>query len=292
MSEIYISMPNIKYLNNSLEQDFDGYFIGLDKFSSNFNYAVKLDELDEYLDIVNKANKKTFICFNRLIYNDEINELKEVLNTLKTKDITGICFTDMGVLELLKEINFNKEILWYSNHLGTNSNTIKFLNKRNVNYFMLSSEITIDEINNIKNKCNNEKIGVTLYGFLNMATSSRKLLSNYFEYIDKEKKSNKYTMKDKINSKDYIVVEEKNTNFFTGSVLNGIKFYKDLNVDFIYLDDYMLDNDNFNNVVKAYSSYRNAPNDEYEEIVDENTDYDTFYGFLDKKTVFKVEDYE
>ena len=54
----------------------------------------------------------------------------------------------------------------------------------------------------------------------------------------------------------------------------------------------MLDNEKFNNVLKAYSSYRNAPNDEYEKIVDENTDYDTFYGFLDKKTVFKVEDYE
>ena len=29
------------------------------------------DELDEYLDIINKSNKKSFICFNRLMYNDE-----------------------------------------------------------------------------------------------------------------------------------------------------------------------------------------------------------------------------
>lgn len=300
MSEIFIPMPNINDLKLYLEQKFDGFFIGLENFSSNFNYALKIDELDEYLDIINKSNKKSFICFNRLMYNDELDGLKEVINILKTKDITGVCFTDIGTLELLRELEFDKEILWFSNHLGTNSNTIKFLNKRDVNYFLLSTEITKDEIINIKNNCPNQKIGCMLYGFLNMATSSRKLLSNYFAYIDKEKNKDKYIIKDQVKNNDYILVENKNTNFFTGSVLNGIKFYPELiknNIDFIYLDDYMLDSKNFYNVIEAFSSLRNAPENEkfintLEEVVNHNTSYDCYYGFLDKKTVFKVEDYE
>ena len=280
MSEIFIPMP--KDIN--LETNFDGYFIGLKDFSSNFNYVLDINELDSYLEKIN--NKKTFICFNRLIYNNEIDKLKEVLTILKTKDITGICFTDLGVLELAREVNFDKEILWYSNHLGTNSNTIKFLNKRDVNYFLLSTEITKDEIIEIKNNCPDQKIGCTLYGYLNMATSSRKLLTNYFKYIDKEKENDKYIMKDKINNNDYIVVEKENTNFFTGNILNGIKFYPELlknNIDFIFIDDYMIDNKEFSNILDMFNKVRDN-----KEIISN----DTYTGFLDKKTVFKVEDYE
>ena len=59
----------------------------------------------------------------------------------------------------------------------------------------------------------------------------------------------------------------------------------------------MLDESKFYNIIEAFSSLRNAYDDkEYvsklEEVVNSNTDYDTFYGFLDKKTVVKVKDYE
>ena len=294
MSEIFIPMP--KDIN--LETNFDGYFIGLKDFSSNFNYVLDINELDSYLEKIN--NKKTFICFNRLIYNNEIDKLKEVLTLLKTQDITGICFTDLGVLELAREVNFDKQILWYSNHLGTNSNTIKFLNKRDVNYFLLSTEITKDEIIEIKNNCPDQKIGCMLYGYLNMATSSRKLLTNYFSYIDKSKKKDTYIMKDKVKDNDYIVTEGFNTDFYTKKVLNGIKFFPELiknNIDFIFLDDYFINSTNFYNVIEAFSSLRNAPDDKdfinkLEQVVNTNTFEETYYGFLEKKTVYKVEDYE
>ena len=50
MSEIFIPMPNINDLKLYLEQKFDGFFIGLENFSSNFNYALKIDELDDNIE--------------------------------------------------------------------------------------------------------------------------------------------------------------------------------------------------------------------------------------------------
>ena len=49
--------------------------------------------------------------------------------------------------------------------------------------------------------------------------------------------------------------------------------------------------------IEAFSSLRNAPDDEnfvnsLEKVVESNTFKDTFDGFLNKKTVYKVEDYE
>ena len=299
MSKIYVPLPSKENIPLYLEQIFDGFVIGLEGFSTNFNNLVKLCDIKDIINDLKKYDKKIFISFDRLYYNSEISEVKDALIYLNDIKVDGISFTDIGVLNILREIEFKGNILWDSNHLGTNSDTINFLEKRGVNYSLLSTEISKDEIINIKNKTN-INIGVKLYGFLNMATSSRKLLSNYFLYTNKEKDNNKYVIKDKIKDNDYIVVEEKNTNFYTGKVLNGIKFFPELiknNIDFIFLDDYMIDERKFYNIIEAFSSLRNAYDDKdfvskLEEVVNVNTDYEVFNGFLDKETVYKVEDYE
>ena len=133
-----------------------------------------------------------------------------------------------------------------------------------------------------------------------MATSSRKLLTNYFSYINKSKDKDTYIIEDKVKKEDYIITEGFNTDFYTKKVLNGIKYFPELinnNIDFIYLDDYFIDSNNFYNVIEAFSSLRNASNDKsfvnkLEQVVNTNTYEDTYYGFLEKKTVYKVEDYE
>ena len=299
MSKIFIPLPSKDNISFYLQQNFDGFLIGIEGFSENYNYLVKLEELEEILDVLKGTNKDIFINLNRLYYNSEIDKVKELINKISKLDITGICYTDVGVLNILNDIKYDKEILWYSNHLGTNSKTINFLEKRGVSYALLSTEITIDEIINIK-KNTNIKIGTFLYGYLNMATSSRKLLSNYFEYIKREKDTNKYIIKDKVKKDEYKVVEGFNTNFFTGKVLNGIKYFPKLidnNIDFVVLDDYMINENNFYNIIEAFSSLRNAKDDEkfvesLYEVVESNTYDETFNGFLDKKTVYKVDDYE
>ena len=299
MSKIFIPLPSKDNISFYLQQNFDGFLIGIEGFSENYNYLVKLEELEEILDVLKGTNKDIFINLNRLYYNSEIDKVKELINKISKLDITGICYTDVGVLNILNDIKYDREILWYSNHLGTNSKTINFLEKRGVSYALLSTEITIDEIINIK-KNTNIKIGTFLYGYLNMATSSRKLLSNYFEYIKREKDTNKYIIKDKVKKDEYKVVEGFNTNFFTGKVLNGIKYFPKLidnNIDFVVLDDYMINENNFYNIIEAFSSLRNAKDDEkfvesLYEVVESNTYDETFNGFLDKKTVYKVDDYE
>lgn len=297
MSNIYIPLPKKDKINLYLEQNIDGFIVGIKGFSSNFNYLYTLEELKEVLKDI--KHLKVFVFFDRLYYDDEIENVKELIKELVKLDITGIGYTDNGVLNILNSIDYNKDIFWISNHLGTNSKTINFLEKRNVNYALLSTEITVDEIINIK-KNTNIKIGSILYGFLNMATSSRKLLTNYFKYINKDKNKDKYTIKDKISNNKYTLVEKENTDFFTGLVLNGIKYFPrliDNNIDFIILDDYMLDENNFYNIIEAFSSLRNAKDDKefvdkLEKVVNSNTYYDTFTGFLEKETVFKVADYE
>ena len=294
MHEIYVPLPSKENLSLYERLNFDGFLVGIKGFSSNFNYCYDIEELKEL-----NTKKKVYICLNRLYYNSEIDDVKNLVKELIKLDITGICYTDIGVLNILNELGFDKDIFWISNHMGTNSKTINFLEKRNVDLALLSNEITIDEIINIK-KNTNIKIGAKLYGFLNMATSSRKLITNYFDYTDTKKDKDKYEIEDKVKKDKYIIVEERDTNFFTGKVLNGLLHLPrllDNNIDFIFLDSYMLDEKEFYNVAECFVLLKSNTNDEkylndLNEVVKTNSKYETFDGFLDKKTVFKVEDYE
>ena len=51
-------------------------------------------------------------------------------------------------------------------------------------------------------------------------------------------------------------IEGFNTDFYTKDILNGIKYYNELKdiIDFIYLDDYMIDTKEFLNVIDSFKN--------------------------------------
>ena len=75
MSKIYIPLPKKEDIDL---YDVDGFFIGIQGYSYGFNNLVSLDELNDYL----KSNKEVFITFNRLYYNNEIEDLKKLISEL------------------------------------------------------------------------------------------------------------------------------------------------------------------------------------------------------------------
>ena len=133
-----------------------------------------------------------------------------------------------------------------------------------------------------------------------MATSSRSLITNYFKYTKKEKTSDKYFIKEKKSDELYPVVEKENTNFFTSKILNGITYFPKIidnkNLNFVFLDDYMINEKKFYNIIEAFIALTKASNDtefvhKLSMVVDSNAN-STDTLFLNKKTIFKVKNNE
>ncbi len=300
MNNIIIPFPEIENFKFFMENEIDGFIMGIDGFSENFNYLVKEKNLKRICEILKEKNKKLYITLNKVCFNDKIESLRILLHKISKLHVNAVLFTDMAVLNIVNEDNLDINLIW-DNTLVTNSKTINFLQKRGIEGFLCSFELTIDEyISIVKNT--NCKGFIKLFGYSKMATSSRKLVSNYFEYakIDKNPKR-KYYFKDKKSKDDYIIVESDNTNFFSGKILNGLLEYKRLineNIDTtIILDDYLVPESSFYNVIEAFVALRNSPNDEdfaqkLKMVVDSNCYNNTYNGFLNKKTIFKVKNNE
>ena len=295
MNNIIIPYPNKKTYDFYDKTYIDGFIIGIKGFSENFNYYVSDSKLNEVVDLLNKDNKKVYIMLNMVYMNSKVNSLIKLLKKINELDVCAVIFSDISVFNIAKEQNLNINLIWNSK-MTTNSKTINFFEKRGLYGYIPTCELTIDEIKYIMKNTSSYPI-VKLFGYTNMATSSRSLITNYLTYIKSNDESGKYYMYEKGTDAYYPVVETEYTNFFSSKVLNGILEYKDLiNNEFefsVFLDDYLVDMKPFYNVIDAFAALRNNPNDtkfanQLKEVINSNMNNNTDNGFLNKKTIFKV----
>lgn len=300
MNNIMIPFPNKDNFNFFMQNEIDGFIIGIKGFSENFNHLVKKTELKYICDMLNEKKKKIYIMLNKLYFNDEVKELKKLIKFISKFKINGLIFADLAILNIVNEEKIDIKLIWQSK-LATNSSTMKFLEKRGVSGFIISPEITLDEQIEISKKINSV-CAIKLFGYNIVAISSRHLLTNYFEYCNMDRSTNKkYYFKEKNSSDFYQIIENGNTTILSGKVLNGLLEYKRLINEkinsFIILDDHLIPENLFYNVLEAFIALKNHPNDEefahkLKEVVDANNYNNTYNGFLNKKTIFKVKNNE
>lgn len=300
MSNIIIPYPNSKNFKFYIENQIDGFYIGIDGFSENFNNLVPVKGLKNAVKYVKSLNKICYIMLNKVYFNEKMDELKSLLYEISKLNIDAVFFSDMSVFNIVKDNNYNIKLIW-SGKMVTSSKSINFLAKRGLYGFLCTPQITFDEFLKIESNTNINSF-IKLFGYTNMATSSRKLISNYFKYTNIKKPSEgKYLMYDRETKKYYPIIERENTNFFSNKILNGILEYKELlnkNIDTtIILDDFLITENSFYNVMEAFIALRNYPTDsefadKLKQVVESNTFNNTDNGFLHKKTIFKVKNNE
>ena len=271
------SIHNILNLHNKV----DGFILPIKDLSVNYNYYIDINELD---DIMPKLkDKDVFISLNKNMHNKDLKILKETLLKLEKYDIKGIIYYDVALVNMKKELNLKNDLVWGAEHLVNNYGTINYWHQEGVDYAYLSSEITKNEILEIK-KNTNSKLMMNIFGYVPIFTSKRNLVNNYLETFDKEKISNIYYMyKEGVT---YPLMDTSNgTTAYSGFILNGVKEYFDLDLDYYVINSFLIDDieailDIFNeinesNLEKCYQKLNNLIG---------NTDD----GFLHKETIYKV----
>ena len=169
-------------LNNKNISDYldytNSFIIGLKDFSINYQeYSV--EEIEKILN--DYPNIEVFVSINKNIFNSDLNLLEELLYKLNNLRIKGVFFYDLSILSIVKKNKLNIPLVWAAEHMTTNYNTCNYYYDKKVEYVYLSSEITKDEIIEIKEKSPIKLISF-FFGYPDVSFSKRKLLTNYFLY--------------------------------------------------------------------------------------------------------------
>ncbi len=206
------------------------------------NYTVGFDNTFQVEDIPDGG----FIFVNRIMDNQTIREFRQILENLPDK-IKGIVFDDIGVLNILLELNLNITKILFLNHLNCNYESINaYLNY--VQSVVVCPDITFDEIDEILQKAKKPVVLYT-FGYINIMYSRRTLLTNYNKNFKKNIK-NKARLEDIITKKKFNIWEENNgTVIYTESPFNGLKLREKDNVLYNLINAVFLSDDEVLNII-------------------------------------------
>lgn len=254
---------------------------------STYENEITLEELNEIKD------KEVFLAIDKNIFNSDLEPLENTLKRIDKYNISGIFFYDLAVLNLAKKYNIKTPLIWNQNFLVTNYKTCNFYQKEGITGAVLSSEITISEVEEI---AKNTKIDLFLniFGYQLMAISKRNLITNYFKYLRLENDKHQNYIIEK-NDKFPVIEEKIGTKFYTKDILNGIRYINKLkraNIKYLILDDNLIEQKSFEEVASIYEeAIANNLNDE--QLLEKEDKIkkllsNTSTLFLDKKTIYKV----
>ena len=280
--KIIISVNNKTQINNYKKMGASAFIFGLHNFSTMKN-TYTIEEIKEL--VTNEI--EVFVSINKMIFNAELEELKKALKELNAMNIKGILFYDLAILELVKELELNIDLVWSNTHMVTNYNTCNFYYEKGVKYAIISSEITLEEILEIKNKSNIIPM-IQLIMHPVMAHSKRKLLTNFYKVNDDsyDNKSHVITNKD---IECLIKENEHGTTILNNQIQNGSIVIKELlnnKVPYVIMSDEEIAEETFNKLISLTNglidNYNESTLKEIETLIGDNT------MFFFKKTIYKV----
>ncbi len=187
--ELLAPAGDMEKLMTAFRYGADACYMGVKSMSM----RVKIDDkegdaLEEALKLKNKLGKKIYLTMNIHAHENKLAFLDKELERLtelhkKGLDPDGILVSDAGVLSLIHE-----KCPWLPIHVSTQANTlnsaaIEFWVKQGAERVVLGREVSLRELQQIRNKLSKKGIDVEIEGFVHgamcMAYSGRCLLSSF-----------------------------------------------------------------------------------------------------------------
>ncbi|MDP4008313.1 MAG: U32 family peptidase [Candidatus Peregrinibacteria bacterium] len=143
-----------------------------------------LDDLKEATELAHSLGKKIYFTVNIFPHNVKIDLLEKVLGKMAALKPDAFIMADPGVIMFAQKYAPEIPI-----HLSVQANNVnwasaKFWHEQGVERVIVSREISLSEIKQIKEHNPNLEIEAFVHGAICMAYSGRCLLSNYFSYRD------------------------------------------------------------------------------------------------------------
>jgi len=148
------------------------------------NNDFQLENLQTGIDEAHALGKKFFVASNLLPHNNKLKRYLEHMQPVIDMKPDALIMADPGLIMMVRERWPEMPV-----HLSVQANTmnwaaVKFWQSAGVSRIILSRELSLDEVEEIRQRCPDIELEVFVHGALCMAYSGRCLLSGYFNHRD------------------------------------------------------------------------------------------------------------
>jgi putative protease len=183
--ELLSPAGSLKHMRYAYAYGADAVYAGQPRYSLRVrNNDFDLKTLEEGIHEAHTQNKKFFVASNVIPHNSKINTYMDDIDPIINFKPDALIMADPGLIMMVKE-KYPDQVI----HLSVQANTInfaavKFWKSVGVNRIILSRELSLDEVKEIRQECPDIELEVFVHGALCIAYSGRCLLSGYFNHRD------------------------------------------------------------------------------------------------------------
>ncbi len=185
-TELLSPAGTLKSMRFAFAYGADAVYAGQPRYSLRVrnNEFNKLENLHAAIEEAHKSNKLFFLASNLAPHNDKVRTYIRDLKPVIEMKPDALIMSDPGLIMMVRERWPEQSI-----HLSVQANavnyaSVKFWAKQGVERVILSRELSLDEIEDIRNECPDTELEVFVHGALCIAYSGRCLLSGYMTHRD------------------------------------------------------------------------------------------------------------
>ena len=281
MNNIVVIPNNKEFIDRYINTDIY-LLIGIEGFSVN-TYNTDID----YIDELSKTHNNIFVSLNKNIFNSELKQVEELLIRINNMNIQGLFYYDVAILNIVKRLNLNINLVWSAEHFTTNYYTINYWYDKGVKNTFLSNEITKKEMLEIIDNTES-KIFIQLFGYIPMYMSKRHAVKNYLNHFKLDLNSSRYYLF-KEDKKYSILDNELGTSIYTNFILNGLKEYNEIKdkLDYVIINGFDIDDTSLDKVIDSFINVNNSNVEELDKDI-QNLFPNLEKGFLYEETIYRV----
>ena len=176
------SLKNMRY---AFAYGADAVYAGQPRYSLRVrNNEFNLETIKQGIDEAHQLGKKFYLVNNIAPHNSKLKTFLKDISPVIAMKPDALIMSDPGLIMMVRE-NFPDMAI----HLSVQANavnwsTVKFWHQQGVERVILSRELSLDEIEEIRFQCPEMELEVFVHGALCMAYSGRCLLSGYINKRD------------------------------------------------------------------------------------------------------------
>jgi len=184
--ELLSPAGSIKNMEYAFAYGADAVYAGQPRYSlrvreNEFNH---LEKLAAGINRAHELNKQFYIASNISPHNDKVRSYLRDMEPVIAMQPNALIMSDPGLIMLVRERWPDIPV-----HLSVQANavnwaTVKFWHRQGISRVILSRELSLDEIEEIRQRCPEVELEVFVHGALCIAYSGRCLLSGYMTHRD------------------------------------------------------------------------------------------------------------
>jgi putative protease len=185
-TELLAPAGNLKNLRYAIAYGADAVYAGMPRYSLRVrnNDFHKLENLATGIREVHDAGKQFYLASNALPHNAKIKTFIRDMEPVMELTPDALIMADPGLILMVRERWPDTAI-----HLSVQANTmnyasVRFWQQQGITRIILSRELSLDQIEEIRQECPDMELEVFVHGALCIAYSGRCLLSGYFNHRD------------------------------------------------------------------------------------------------------------